>query len=149
MSFDFSVESIPWVSHFPALPPAHYRRIWTTDSEIKVGQKGTIRIGSLLVVIYIYIFFFHGGAGTRFKFIINSIVFAYLMRVKSADSGKKRANFPGGAWRWWSSCVRIRVEMSIMLCVCDDVMWLCVCINYNKFKTGPAHYHISVVIEIC
>ena len=34
-------------------------------------------------------------------------------------------------------------------CVCDDVMWLCVCINYNKFKTGPAHYHISVVIEIC
>ena len=33
--------------------------------------------------------------------------------------------------------------------VCDDVMWLCVCINYNKFKTGPAHYHISVVIEIC
>ena len=49
------------------------------------------------VVIYIYFFFFHGGAGTRFKFIINSIVFAYLMRVKSADSGKKRANFPGGA----------------------------------------------------
>ena len=47
--------------------------------------------------IYIYFFFFHGGAGTRFKFIINSIVFAYLMRVKSADSGKKRANFPGGA----------------------------------------------------
>ena len=47
-------------------------------------------------IIYIF-FFFHGGAGTRFKFIINSIVFAYLMRVKSADSGKNGSNFPGGA----------------------------------------------------
>ena len=34
-----------------------------------------------------------------------------------------------------------------MLCVCDDVMVYS--INYNKFKTVPAHYHISVVIEIC
>ena len=35
--------------------------------------------------------------GTRFKFIIYSIVFAYLMRVKSADSGKNCANFPVGS----------------------------------------------------
>ena len=33
--------------------------------------------------------------------------------------------------------------------VCADVMCMCDGINYNKFKTGPAHYHISVVIEIC
>ena len=39
--------------------------------------------------------------------------------------------------------------MSIMLCVCADVMVYVYGINYNKFKTGPAHYHISVVIEIC
>ena len=42
-----------------------------------------------------FVFFSLGGAGTRFKFIIYSIVFAYLMRVKSADSGKNGANFPG------------------------------------------------------
>ena len=52
----------------------------------------------MTVVIYIYIyFFFGGGAGTCFKFIIYSIVFAYLMRVKSADSGKNWGDFSGGS----------------------------------------------------
>ena len=84
-----------------------------------------------VVVLYIYIFFFHGGAGTRFKFIINSIVFAYLMRVKSADSGKKSGKFSGGSLKMMVQLCLDQSRDVNHVCVCDDVMCVMVLIIIN------------------